>query len=139
MFRPADSMPAAGNGPRGSIHCGGASAGTLLVGVADDGTVVGIEEDFPFLGKKKDADGWELWLTNLLCTSLGKTAAADVLVTLGHLDRRTVARIDVGPAARPVFASNSRDRPAFLVRINNSTHELAGREAHDYQRIRWPA
>ena len=115
-----------------------AHGGTLLVGVADDGTVVGIEQDFPLLGKK-DADGWELWLTNLLCTSLGKTAAADVLVTLGDLGGRTVARIDVGPAVRPVFATNSKDKPVFLVRINNSTHELTGPEAHDYQRTRWPA
>ena len=115
-----------------------AHGGTLLVGVTDDGTVVGIEEDYPFLGKK-DADSWELWLTDLLCRSLGKTAAADVLATLGHLDGRTVARIDVGPASRPVFATNGKDKPVFLVRINNSTRELAGQEAHDYQRTRWPA
>jgi predicted HTH transcriptional regulator len=31
--------------------------GTLLVGVADDGAIVGIEEDFAFLGKK-NVDGW---------------------------------------------------------------------------------
>ena len=62
-----------------------AHGGTLLVGVTDDGTVVGIEEDYPFLGKK-DADSWELWLTDLLCRSLGKTAAADVLATAELLD-----------------------------------------------------
>jgi hypothetical protein len=41
-----------------------------------------MEEDFPFL-RKQDADGWEIWLTDLLTTTLGKVAAADVLVTLG--------------------------------------------------------
>jgi hypothetical protein len=115
--------------------------GTLLVGIADDGTTLGIEEDFPFL-RKQDVDGWELWLTDLISAALGKVAAADVLVTLGNIDGRTVARVDVGPAARPVFAvggKGAEKRQVFLVRINNSTQELAGPEAHDYQRTRWPS
>ncbi|MGH3275956.1 MAG: GmrSD restriction endonuclease domain-containing protein [Streptosporangiaceae bacterium] len=114
--------------------------GTLLVGVADDGTALGIEEDYKFL-RKQDADGWELWVTDLLSTTLGKAAAADMLVTLGDVDGHTVARIDVGPAARPVFATSGKGgekRPVFLVRINNSTQELTGQEAHEYQRARWP-
>ena len=115
-----------------------AHGGTLLVGVADNGTVVGIEEDFPFLGKK-DADGWELWLTDLLCTSLGKTAAADVLVTLGHLDGRTVGANRRRPGRPASVRQQQQGQAGVSVRINNSIHELAGREAHDYQRIRWPA
>jgi hypothetical protein len=115
--------------------------GTLLVGIADDGAAVGIEEDFRFL-RKQDADGWELWLTDLLTTALGKVAASDVLVTIGDVDGHAVARIDVGPAARPVFATVAKGgekRQAFLVRINNSTQEMTGQDAHDYQRARWPA
>jgi hypothetical protein len=115
--------------------------GTLVVGVADDGTVLGIEEDYEFL-RKADADGWELWLTDLLSTTLGKAAAADSRVSLADFDGRTVARVDVGAAAKPIFASSMKNgdrREAFLVRINNSTHELSGQAAHDYQRTRWPA
>lgn len=115
--------------------------GTLLVGVSDDGSIVGIEEDFPFL-RKHSSDGWELWLTDLLSTALGKAAAADVVVTLAGINGRTVARVDVGPAPRPIFATmsgkNGEKRQAFLVRINNSTQELSGQDAHDYQRSRWP-
>ncbi len=115
--------------------------GTLVVGVADDGRIVGIEEDYPLLGKK-DADGWELWLTDLLSSALGKAAAADVLVSIARVEERTVARIDVGPAARPVFTNTTsktgEKRQSFLVRINNSTQELSGQDAHDYQRSRWP-
>lgn len=114
--------------------------GTLLVGVADDRHIVGLEEDYPLL-RKKDADGWELWLTDLLSSALGRAAAADVLVSIAEVQERTVARIDVGPAARPVFAKiaskTGEKRQAFLVRINNSTQELSGQDAHDYQRSRW--
>lgn len=116
--------------------------GTLMVGVADDGRIVGLEEDYPLLGKK-DSDGWELWLTDLLSNALSKAAAADVLVFIAKVEERTVARIDVGPAARPVFARTTsktgEKKQTFLVRINNSTQELSGQEAHDYQRSRWPA
>ncbi len=115
--------------------------GTLLVGVADDGSIVGIETDFPFL-RKQDVDGWELWVTDLISTALGKAAAADVRIALGSFDGLTVARIDVGPAARPVFATSGKGgerREVFLVRINNSTQELTGRDAHEYQKSRWPA
>ena len=113
--------------------------GTLLVGVADDRAVVGIEEDYPFL-RKQDADGWELWLTDLVIATLGKAAAADIGVIMGEVDARTVARVDVGPAPRPIFAvqnGKGQRQETFFVRVNNSTQELTGQAAHDYQRFRW--
>lgn len=117
-----------------------AFGGTLLVGVADDGSVVGIEDDYPLL-RKSDRDGWELWLTDLTATTLGKAAAADLNLQMGLLDDRTVARIDVGPSAKPVFATSPKGekKQVFLVRINNSTQELNGQEAVDYQKSRWPS
>ncbi|GAA0926813.1 GmrSD restriction endonuclease domain-containing protein [Pseudonocardia zijingensis] len=115
--------------------------GTLLVGVADDGAIVGIEEDFPFQGNKRNVDGWDLWLTDMLAASLGKAAATDVSMSYATIDDRTVAKIVVGPAAQPVFATATKGerKPVFLVRINSSTRELLGQEAHDYQRKRWPS
>jgi hypothetical protein len=117
-----------------------AYGGTLLVGVADDGSPVGIEEDWPFL-KSPDQDGWELWLTDAISTSLGKVAAAEVSVQFCHLNDRGVARIEVGPAAKPIFATSPKGdkKQVFLVRINNSTQEFAGQEALDYQKKRWPS
>lgn len=113
--------------------------GTLLVGIGDDGSVVGIEEDYPFVAKG-DRDGWELWLATCVATVLGKVAAADLTTTLAEVDGRVVARIDVGPSARPVFAvpPKGERKPVFLVRINNSTQELGGQDAHEFQRTRWP-
>lgn len=64
------------------------NGGTLLVGVADDRTVLGIEQDYPLLGRKQNIDGWELWLTDALTTTLGKTAATDVSLKLRR-DRRS--------------------------------------------------
>lgn len=114
--------------------------GTLLVGVADDGAVVGIEEDYPFVGKK-NVDGWELWLTDALATWLGKAAATDVTLDHAVVDGRTIARVVVGPAAQPVFLTAPRGerKGVFLVRVNSSTRELSGTDAFAYQQKRWPS
>jgi hypothetical protein len=117
-----------------------AHGGTLLVGVDNDGSSVGIEHDFPFV-KSSDRDGWELWLTEVVSQTLGKVAATELQVRFCIIDGRTVARIDIGPSAKPVFAIpiKGEKRDVFFARINNSTQELAGHALLDYQKKRWPA
>ena len=116
-----------------------AHGGTLLVGVGDKGTIVGIEEDYPFVNGN-DRDGWELWLTSVVSTWLSKVAASELRVTFADLQGKTISRIDVGPAAKPVFATRPKgeNKKAFMVRVNNSTEELQGQEILDYQTKRWP-
>jgi hypothetical protein len=77
----------------------------------------------------------------MLAASLGKAAATDVSLSYATIDDRTVARIVAGPAAQLVFATATKGErePVFLVRINSSTRELLGQEAHDYRRKRWPS
>lgn len=117
-----------------------ANGGTLLVGVADDGGAVGLQQDYPLLGKKPDRDGWELWLSQAVTNAMGQAAAAELEVTIVDLDDADVARIDVGPAAQPVFAvpSKGEKMQKFMVRLNNETVEMTGEEAHKYQKKRWP-
>jgi len=79
--------------------------GTLLVGVADDGAVGGIEGEYAAADRgKRDWDGWQLNLANHLRTRLGSTeallhCAIERRATLGH----DVCLLRVRPAARPVF------------------------------------
>jgi hypothetical protein len=117
-----------------------ASGGTLLVGVADDGSVLGVEEDLPCL-HKQDLDGWSLWLTDAVSTALGKAIAAEVDLKFCLIEGRTVALIEVGPAASPVFAKPAKgeDKTVFLVRTNSSTQALEGQDGLDYQLHRWRA
>ena len=115
-----------------------ASGGTLVVGLADDSRVVGIEEDFPFV-QKGNQDGWSLWLTDVVASSLGKAMAAEINTNFCSVDGGTVALIDVGPAASPVFAKQGKgtEKSVFLVRANSSTQQLEGQDALDYQRQRF--
>ncbi|MCP4306363.1 MAG: DUF262 domain-containing protein [bacterium] len=117
-----------------------AYGGTLLVGVNDEGEVVGIEQDYPLLSKA-DRDGWELWLTGLISSTLGMVAASETTVTIVELDGHELARIEAGPAASAVFAVPTKGEKTekFMARVNNSTQEISGQDLLDYQKKRWPS
>ena len=54
--------------------------GTLLIGVDDAGKLVGLELDYESL-RKKDRDGFELHLRQLLVSGLGESVAPFITVT----------------------------------------------------------
>ena len=99
--------------------------GTLLVGVSDDGRIVGIEEDFPFL-KFGNTDHWSLWLMDRMVQATNPVAATNLKVSFVEIDGKTVARIDVKPSISPVFATDNEGRKVFFVRTGPATVELGG-------------
>ena len=120
-----------------------AEGGTLLIGVDDTGTPLGLEPDFATL-KSPDADRYELWLRDLLTTSMGQNAAASVgieftSVPLEESGEAAVCRVTCQPSPRPVYLRPSRGAtPEFWVRSGNSTRQLTVDEAADYVMHRWP-
>lgn len=118
--------------------------GTLLIGVADDGTPLGLEPDFATL-KVPDADRFELWLRDLLTTTLGQNTAAAVGITVEAVARTTesaavpVCRLTCSPSPRPVYLRAGKNAPPeFWVRAGNSTRQLTVDAAADYVMHRWP-
>jgi hypothetical protein len=79
----------------GFLNGGG---GTLLIGVADDGSTVGLEPDYRTLGKKGDRDGFELHLMQVLGRAVGTAALAFVRVNIHKLEEKDVCRVDVRPS-----------------------------------------
>ncbi len=116
-----------------------ADGGTLLVGVADDGAVLGLDADLQTLGKKKDLDGLELFLTGLL---LGGRLHLSGLVRVSFHTvwvqgaGKSVCKLAVQPAPEPVFVTVGGLEKLF-VRTGNATHSLSGAEAYGYARRRW--
>ncbi len=114
-----------------------ARGGTLLLGVADDATVLGLAEDFRLV-RRPDRDNYELWLRDLLTTTLGSPAAAAVTVDFETIDGKDVCLLRVPPGRRPVFVrSGKQQRAEFVVRVGNSTRELDARELLEYAASRW--
>jgi ATP-dependent Lon protease len=114
-----------------------AEGGTLLIGVADDGEVRGIEPDYKTLSRRQDPEGFALWLTGLLDNVLGPAAASRVSVRFDDLGTGTVCRVDVEPGAAPAFVRGAKGTADFYVRLNNSTRLLNTAEALEYVRSRW--
>lgn len=114
-----------------------ADGGTLLIGIADDGSATGVEVDYKTLGKKPNPDGYGLWISGLLVNALGTAAAAKARVTFEVIGEVTVCRIDVDPASSPVFVRAGKSEADFYVRINNSTRMLNTADSIEYVRSRW--
>jgi hypothetical protein len=116
-----------------------AAGGTLLIGVEDDGTIHGLADDYAVV-PRQDRDGFELWLRTLLGERLGRAVTADVGVAFEAIEGQDVCRVDVAPAARPVFlgAGGGARAADFHLRVGNATRRLLTDEVLDYQRRRWP-
>lgn len=124
-----------------------AEGGTLLIGVDDDGRVLGLADDFATL-KTPDADRYELWLRDLLTTTLGLAAAAAIAVDFATMTAEagpqagspaTLCRVQVMASPRPVYLLPTRNAPReFWVRTGNSSRQLAVDQAAYYIMHRWP-
>ncbi|HDL16519.1 MAG TPA: ATP-binding protein, partial [Rhizobiales bacterium] len=112
--------------------------GTLLIGVDDDGKVLGLKPDLKLM-KGKDRDGYELWLTDIIGRSLGKPNVAHARISFPETSGEMICRIDVNPAPEAVFATplKGEKKSEFWVRMNNSTRQLDMKEMHEYQRARF--
>ncbi|MGC3992939.1 MAG: ATP-binding protein [Propionicimonas sp.] len=121
-----------------------ADGGTLLVGVDDQGTPLGLGPDLATM-KSPDVDRYELWLRDLLTTSLGQTAAAGIGIEFpevpgdGENAPVTICRVTCTPSPRPVYLRPTRGAaPELWVRSGNSTRQLAVDAAAEYVMHRWP-
>ena len=104
--------------------------GDLLVGVADDGSIVGLEDDYATL-RKKDRDGFELLLMQLVKNALGGDVCTLLHAVFQEIDGRDVCRVLIEPSERPVYVQHE-GRAWYFVRTGNSTRELDTKEAIDH-------
>lgn len=106
--------------------------GTLLIGVADDGTILGLDDDLKYM-KSPDLDRFELWLRDYLSRTLGSAATATIDVTFPEVSGRTICLVRVPASPRPVFVRPAKsDAVHFFVRVGNSTRELPVDQAITY-------
>lgn len=105
-----------------------ANGGTLLIGVADDGSLVGLDPDLALFGD--DLDRFERWLLgDLLGRRLGQPdVTAGVRIAMPIVRGRRLVRVDVSPAASAVLV----DEDALYVRSGNQTRQLKGREMMEF-------
>jgi hypothetical protein len=115
-----------------------AQGGDLLIGVADDGTATGVAADYATF-RKKDRDGFQLWLRTLLEIGLDKHVSDYLRVEFPHVDGTEVCWVQVRQADSPIFATlqSKKGPPLLYVRDQTSSIALEGQALIDYQRRRW--
>ena len=97
--------------------------GTLLVGVADDGSVHGLEEDYATFskrGQRGDQDLWGQHLQNLIRNRLGDAVMALVSWQFHTINGHHLARISIDPSDFPVLERKASDE-IFWLRTPTST------------------
>ena len=111
------------------------SGGTLLIGVGDDGKIIGLENDYQNL-KKQDRDGFEQSIFTAISTNLGTDLSNYVHVLFHTIDSKDICRLIIMPSTRPVFIKQEGSTK-FYIRTGVSTRELNIEEATKFIATRW--
>ena len=109
--------------------------GTLLVGVDDSGQILGLKNDYNSL-KKKNADGFQLAIMDLVTKKLGGDITPQVTCIIHQIEKKDVAQIICQPAPRPVYLKDG-EKTDFFLRSGCSTRALSIDEAIFYIKTRW--
>ena len=87
--------------------------GALLIGVADNGAVHGLEDDyrtFSGYGSKGNHDLWGQHLQNLIRSRLGDYALSLVTWKFHKVNGQDLARIPVDPSAHPIYDEKGKTK-----------------------------
>jgi serine/threonine protein kinase len=106
------------------------NGGTLVIGVADDHSVIGIEVDYPTT--KGSSDGWRLKFDKLVSEHLDKGALNFIDLRLERWRGRTIAIVKCSKREEPTLIGDDE----LFVRRTASSAKLSMREALAWWRER---
>jgi hypothetical protein len=115
--------------------------GTLVIGVDDDGNVIGLSHDYLSLGGV-DRDRFEIHLRNVLNEQLGVAlVSSKIQVRFHEIGEMEICQVDVERASEPVVIvttdKNGQKFEKFYVRNGNASHELPMKEISAYIKERF--
>lgn len=110
--------------------------GTLMIGVDDDGNVIGLDYDYETF-REKNKDQFELHLRNLINDNFGKEfAASQLAITFPIVENKEFCQIEIQRGKSPKYlkvpTKNGPKVEKFYVRSGNSSPELSIEEAAKY-------
>ncbi|QKK24726.1 GmrSD restriction endonuclease domain-containing protein [Rhizobium hidalgonense] len=118
-----------------------AHGGTLLIGVADNGEIAGLDNDYKSLNGG-NRDKFELHLKTLIINTFGEAFAATKLkLAFPEVDEKEICRVEILQANKPIYikladkGGAAQDR--FYVRNGNSSREMTGDQAITYIKERF--
>jgi hypothetical protein len=114
--------------------------GKLVIGVRDDQTVIGIQDEYKYLNDdetdnwtyKLDEDGYKqkiLHKLNYLCSAL---AGMSVRIEFKEKVGNRYCVIDIDRTERPVWVGSNQEIPALYIRQDSRRKQLKGDEITEY-------
>ncbi len=105
--------------------------GTLIIGVSDNGEIIGLEKDnFP------NQDKLVLHFLNLFKQKIGKKFLSLIDYQIGKVNKKTVIKINCIKSNKPVFLKEGKEEE-FYIRVGPSTTEIKASELVDYIKKRF--
>lgn len=109
--------------------------GSLVIGVDDEGEILGLDHDYRSLNGDKDE--FEQHLRNMLNTTFGKVfATSGISISFFPIKDMEICKISIPKGTKPLYLevsdSNGQKSEKFYVRSGNTSQELGLREISDY-------
>jgi hypothetical protein len=102
--------------------------GILLVGIDPKKAIIGIENDFKCLGKDKNFDGWQQYLSTVITNHLKQSVFDSFSVHPIHQNGKTIAKIIIKKHYEPVYVrykdDKGQERVEFYIRGLNTRRSL---------------
>jgi Predicted transcriptional regulator containing an HTH domain and an uncharacterized domain shared with the mammalian protein Schlafen len=106
--------------------------GTLLIGIANDGKVVGLQHDYKTL-KQPNQDGYEQFLAQLLLRdNFGLDLSSHVKFSFHTIELKEICEVKISKSPKPVYLEEQ-----FWIRSGNSTQQLPTSKIYDYCKNRF--
>ena len=109
--------------------------GMLFIGVSDDGTILGLEDDYNSMSKKS-SDGFLLTLTSVINQYLGKQWHKLINVNIVSINGKDVCIVNVSKGHAPAFL-DKKGSEEFYIRTSASSQPLSLRESLQYIQDHW--
>ena len=106
------------------------NGGTLLIGVDDNGNIIGLDKDYSHY---KTKEGFERAFIELIGNDFLAFIRSIEFITI---DGKDVFVVRVDQSYEPVFVHH-KGNTEFFVRTRNTTHPLNVKQAINYYRIHW--
>lgn len=109
--------------------------GNLLVGVADNGNIYGLDDDINTL-VRKDTDGFENHFNQVFKATIGAEYREFVDLSFEKIEEKEVCLVEVRGAKKPAFLRANGDEE-FFIRTGNTTTPLKVSEVNSYIESHW--
>lgn len=118
-----------------------AHGGTLLIGIDDNGAILGLEKDYSTL-KHPNKDSFELHLRNLVSSMYGTFTIKNIDVAFISIDEMEICRIIIKPGSSPLYTvmkgKNGDKQEYFYIRDGNLSRRIESlKEIMEYCRNRF--